>query len=237
MSAYTLVLVFHIAAGSVGLVTYWMAGLSRKGSPFHRRAGQIYLLAMLGVILSGVPLAMAMLERGRPVAAAFLGYLLVLVSLGCWSAWRAIRDRRQPQRFFGPVYWTLSVLTAASGIGVSWLGWRHGATLLLGFGMVGVVAGAGSLLTRWRSARDPRWWLREHYGAMIGNGVATHIAFFSIGLRNVLPGVDPGTLQLFAWFTPVAVAVMAGIWISRKYGRAPNPPIASSRTRAGATAT
>src|SRR5690606_16814152 len=62
-----------------------------------------------------------------------------------------------------------------------------------------------------------------HYGAMIGNGVATHIAFFGIGLRSLLPGVDPQLLQHFAWFTPLAGAFIAAWWLGRKYGR-PTPP-------------
>ena len=30
-------------------------------------------------------------------------------------------------------------------------------------------------------ANDTRWWMREHVRANLGNGVATHIAFFAIG--------------------------------------------------------
>ena len=46
--------------------------------------------------------------RGQENAAAFLGYLLLLVAQGCWSAWRAVRDRRTPQRYFSPVFWSLT---------------------------------------------------------------------------------------------------------------------------------
>ena len=40
-----------------------------------------------------------------------------------------------------------------------------------------------------------------------------------IGLRNLLPGVDPQLLQQFAWFTPLAGSLVAAWWLGRKYGR------------------
>ena len=208
----------HVAAGTVALAAYWTAGLAKKGSPLHRRAGQVFLLAMAGILASGVPLVLAALAKGHANAAAFLGYLLLLVAQGCWSAWRAVRDRRTPQKYFSPVFWTLTGSTVVAGAAMVWLGLRIGQPIFAVFGGVGGLVGIGAMKARRRADTDPVWWLREHYGAMIGNGVATHIAFFGIGLRRLLPGVDPGLLQGFAWFAPLAVAVFAGWWVSRRYG-------------------
>lgn len=219
MDLATLPLVLHIAAGTVALATFWTAGLARKGSPFHRRIGQVYLVAMALIIATGVPLVLQLIDRGQPIGALFLTYLLVLVGNATWSAWRAIRDRRDRAAYFGHMYWFASALTAVCGLAIIALGVQVGAVLLQVFGGVGVLGGIGAWKS-WRgSATDPKWWLKEHYGAMIGNGVATHIAFFGIGLRSLLPGVDPQLLQMFSWFTPLAGAVIAGVWISRKYGR------------------
>ncbi|MCB1609706.1 MAG: hypothetical protein KDI71_22310, partial [Xanthomonadales bacterium] len=52
----------------------------------------------------------------------------------------------------------------------------------------------------------------------IGNGVATHIAFLGIGLRRLLPEADAGGLQLFAFTAPLLFAVIATVWLNRKYG-------------------
>ena len=220
MNAYQTILAVHIAAGTVALCSYWTAGLMAKGTPRHRRIGQAYLLAMLGVIASGVPLAVQALVDGRPVFAAFLGFLLLLVSQACWSAWRAIRDRRAPQRYFGPVHAVLTGACVLAGAGIIATGLSVGSTLLTVFGTVGGLVGLGSLAARRRVARGDRmWWLCEHYDAMVGNGVATHISFFSFGLHRLLPGVDPGVLQQLAWFTPLAVALVATAWLHRRYGR------------------
>lgn len=221
MELYQAALIAHVGSGSVALLSFWSAAWLKKGSPLHRRFGHIYLLAMLTVILSGLPLVLGLLERGHPVTALFLGYLLVLVSNSCLAAFRAIRFKQQPARYFDTLFWIVHALTAASGLAVMIVGWNIDAALLMVFGSIGVLGLWGGIRAWRRAPARANWWLREHYGAMIGNGVATHIAFFGIGLRSLLPGIDPGLLTTFAWFGPLAVALVAGIWLDRKYGRRP----------------
>ena len=222
MDSYRIALYLHLASGAVALAAFWTAAALRKGSPRHRRAGQVFLLAMLGVLASGVPLVSALTDRGQPVTAMFLGFLIVLVSHGSWVAWRAIRDRAAPRRFYGPVYWVLSSLSAAGGAATIALGIEAGAVILQAFGAVGLLAAWGSVRSwqRWRSGQAvANWWVKEHYGAILGNGVATHIAFLSIGLRNALPFIEPALRTQLAWLVPLAVAVLAGFYLDRRYGR------------------
>ena len=223
MSFYSMSLGAHVGAGAVALVTFWTAVLARKGSRPHVLAGRVYLLAMAVVIVSGGPLVAALLERGQLVAGVFLGFLLLLVANACWSAWRAIRDRRHPERYTGPIFRLLNALVLLSGAGVVFLGVSRGAALLVVFGAVGVLAG-GTGLRRARSGfSEPNWWVREHYGAMLGNGVATHIAFLAVGLRSLAPGLDGAVLQYIAWFGPLSAAIAAGWWLDRRYGRRATP--------------
>lgn len=219
MTIHSLSLALHIAAGTIALVAFWSAGLMAKGTPRHRAVGRAYLMSMVVVIASGIPLVLQLVERGQPVGALFLTYLLLLVGNACWSAWRAIRDRRDRDAYFGPMYLFLAALTAASGLGIAALGLQVGATLLVVFGALGAAGGLGAWHVRRRARHDPKWWLKEHYGNMIGNGVATHIAFLGIGVRRLLPGVDPGLQQHLAWFLPLGGALIAGWWLHRRYGR------------------
>ena len=80
---YTAFVWTHIAAGAVALVLFWCAALSRKGSPFHKSCGRVYLIAMVGVIITAVPLSIVLFARGQPVVGTFMAYLVVLVSLTC----------------------------------------------------------------------------------------------------------------------------------------------------------
>ena len=230
MTAYGITVVIHVAAGTLALMLFWINGVMKKGTHLHRRMGQAYLLSMLGILVSGIALVFRLLELGQSIGAIFLTYLLVLVSNSCWSAWRSIRDRHDYRVFYGGMFWSLAVITAASGIGVMITGFLLNATLLMVFGSIGVVGLIQAGFSRRRAAGNPKWWLREHYSAMVANGVATHIAFFAIGLRNALPWLDPAIQQNLAWFTPLSAAFVAGWWLNRKYGSAAKPAAMSIRS-------
>lgn len=229
-SAYEWIKYLHIAIGCLALVGFWTAGLARKGSPLHRRAGQLFLIAMAGILVTGVPMALYKWQSGQPITAAFLGYLLVITATGVWTSWRAVRDKRDVVRYTGPVYVALAVLSLLSGAAILALGLKVGAPLLSGFSSIGLFIGADLLHKRWhrdRLAQRPRWWLIEHYTAMIGNGIATHIAFLGIGLPRLLPAIDGVALHYAAWFGPLVVAVGAKLWFDRRW-----KPVAATATAA-----
>lgn len=221
MTFYPTLVAVHAGIGAIALASFWSAAFLRKGSPLHRRAGQVFLLAMTGIIASGVPMAVYIwLVRDRPVIAAFLAYLLVITATGIWGSWRAIRDKQNVVRYTGPVFVALAGLSLLSGLGVLALGLRVGAPLLSGFSVVGVFTGLTMLHKRRhrdRLAARPRWWLIEHYTAMLGNGVATHIAFLSIGLPRLLPGIDGTVLHYSAWFAPLLVAIGMKLVLDRRW--------------------
>lgn len=219
-TAYSLVVAVHGAIGIVALLAFWTAALLRKGSPLHRRVGQGYLMAMVGIIVTALPLAGYKLQLGQPVVAAFLAYLAVITATSMWNGWRAIRDKGDVMRYTGGIYAGLAWLCLVSGVGVLALGVKVGSPLLAGFSAVGILVGQDMLRTRRhrdRLAAQPRWWLSEHYSAMLGNGVATHIAFLGIGLPKLLPAVEGATLQYVAWFGPLAVALVAKAIIDRRW--------------------
>lgn len=222
-SAYAIVKYLHIAIGAAALIGFWTAGLARKGSVLHRRAGQVFLLAMTGIVITGVPMALYTLHRGHPNTAAFLGYLIVITATGIWASWRAIVDKRDIERYTGKVYVALAVLSIASGAAMLALGTSIRAPLLIGFSAIGLYIGCDMLRKRRRReqlAAQLRWWLIEHYTAMIGNGIAVHIAFLGIGLPRLLPMVDGAALHYLAWFGPLVTAIGAKLWADQRWGRA-----------------
>ncbi len=52
---------------------------------------------------------------------------------------------------------------------------------------------------------------------MLDNGVATHIAFRSIGLPRLLPWIDGAALHYASWFGPLLVALLAKLWLDRRW--------------------
>ncbi|MGH8081413.1 MAG: hypothetical protein ACREP7_12640 [Lysobacter sp.] len=219
--AYAIVKYLHIALGALALTGFWTAGLARKGGELHRRAGQLFLLTMSGIVATAVPMTAYALYQDKPNTAAFLGYLIVITATGTWVSWRAIRDKHDVRRYTGPVYLALSIASLASGAAMLVLGWSIRAPLFIGFSVVGLYTGLDML--RKRRGRDrlgarPRWWLIEHYTAMLGNGVAVHIAFLGIGLPRLLPMIDGAALHYLAWFGPLLTAIVAKQWADRRWG-------------------
>ena len=233
LSAYPFIATVHAIIGAVALASFWTAAFASKGSGLHRRVGQVYLLAMAGIVITGLLLALGKWLQGQPVAAAFLGYLLVITAAAVWTAWRAVRDRNDPWRYTGPVFVALGALAVLSGSGILWLGLQVGSPLLIGFSTVGLFAGGGMLhkrLHRARLAQRPLWWRTEHYTAMLGNAVATHIAFLVIGLPKLFPALGTGGLYYLAWFGPLGVALLAKAWLDRRYRLPPRPQPRNGRT-------
>lgn len=220
MEHYDLVKFAHAGIGALALLTFWTSGLTRKGSRVHTVSGKIYLLAMTGILLSAAGMLGGFAERHHPVAAGFLGYLLVITGTSVWCSWRAIRDKRDWTAYTGPVYKTLMVLNGLSGLAIAYIGLfvtTQMQLVITAFSIIGIA----NAISMWRFAKaspaDPRWWLKQHFGAMIGNGVATHIAFLSIGLPKLLPMLSGPVLQNLAWLGPLTLSIIAGIYLNRKY--------------------
>ena len=225
---YRSIVLVHVAFGVVALMTYWLAGLSRKGSPLHKGAGKVYLLSMIGIVATSLVLAGFALSREMYVIGTFLAYLVVITSTSMGLGWLAIRRKRDQMAFRSVGYRVAGVFNVVSGLATFVFGVQQGEALLMGFSWVGIILGSQMLWRAWKPLDEQKWWLREHIGAMLGCGVATHIAFLGIGIKRVTETLGLQVdLGLAAWFAPLAVSAMAGVWLSRKYLSKPAPKAAA----------
>lgn len=209
----------HIGFGSLALLGYWSAAVLRKGSPAHKAVGKIYLLAMATIVVSSLPLTVRILYDVNFVFGVFLFYILALVIAGVWQAWRAVRDKGDVRRYAGPVYRVLAALNLMLGLVSLGLGLSVNAPLLALFSPIGILSGIAMLRFARNPVATPGWWMNEHRNAMIGNGVATHIAFLSIGLPRLLPSVSGPALGYAAWLGPVVIAVAVRLWLEMRAWR------------------
>ncbi len=217
MELYSITKSLHYLVGVAALASFWIAAFTRKGSPVHKFVGKIYLLAMCAIIATALVFTVVgTLDDPGPMD-AFLAYLVVITATSCWLSWRAVRDKRDFARYTGPVYRVLAVLNLLAGAGIFSVGLAIGSVLLSGFSLVGFLLGIGMIRLRRGGPKHPQWWRQEHMNAMLGNGVATHIAFLAIGLPKILPMLAGPTLQMLAWFGPLVIAFVLQIWLGRKY--------------------
>lgn len=225
---YQALAVIHGIAGITGLLAFWIPVIARKGSKVHRSAGKAFLLAMLVVIITGVPLSLFLLTSTQWVFAVFLLYLAVLLGASTGGAWFALRLKHDSQRYYGNGYLAVAGLLLLSGATVSTLGYVFDVTLLLIFGLIGPFAAFDMFKRKRETQRPANWWLLEHFGGMIGGGIATHVAFGAFGLRQLWPTYASleGWVGLLPWVTPVVIGVVATILLERHYRR--DVPVPSS---------
>jgi len=213
----------HALAGTLALMAFWCAALARKGSPFHRTIGRAYLITMVVVVVTIIPLTISQFANGHWVGPTFLLYLAALVSQASLTAWRAIRYKRNFARFAGPVFLGGVAFITLTGLGVTTLGIVFNSWILIMFGLIGPLSALGVRKLLAEGEADRKWWLKQHYGSMIGNGIATHIAFMQIGLLRWFPNLGETAIQHVAWLAPLAIGFAAGFWLDHRYGRPATP--------------
>ncbi len=221
MTAYQWLVTAHIAAGTIALITFWTAAIARKGSALHKGVGKAYLLAMLAILGSALPMAVLFISRGVVDIGIFLLYLVVITGTSIWLARRAIQRKRDLAGYHDRKYVLTGWVNLVAGLLVLAIGLARSSMLLSTFCFVGIAIGIGMLRQARTLPTARNWWLKEHYGAMLGNGVATHVAFLGIGMRSTIASFDVAWLQLVPWFLPLAVALLAGVYLDRRYGPRP----------------
>jgi hypothetical protein len=226
---YRILLALHIAAGTVALVTFWVAAFARKGSRLHVGAGIVYWRSMVSIIATALPMAGVFFLRGGPGIGTFLLYLVVITAVAMWSGRRAIRLKKDQAAYRSGAYGAVALASLLAGLVVLATGLTLRNTLLIGFSFVGTVVGISMLRKRGAISPVGNWWMQEHYSAMLGCGVATHVAFLSIGLDRLVEATGlkvPANFNLVAWALPLLVALVAGVVLDRKYLRRPAPDAA-----------
>jgi len=228
MDTHAFLLFVHVCFGTGALSSYWVAALAKKGSRSHKLAGKIYVFAMIGLLIPALPLALRILSERSVVFGWFLIYLFVITVTVLWRGWFAIHRKLEFERYAGSLFRALAVLNIAAGGAMLAFGAKLGQPIFMGFSLVGMFGGISMLRLAGTGPKHPCWWLCEHLGAMLGCGIATHVAFLSIGLPRLLPALQGGTAQNLAWLGPLSVALIARVWLGRKYLRFQRPlPIAS----------
>ena len=186
-----LILYAHIAAGFIALAVGPFAMFSAKGRTLHRRAGIVYVWAMVAVVVSAVFLAIY-----HPNL--FLLGIAVLSFYLTFSGYRALFHKRLHE-----------------GIGVTWLDWTvSGVTLLFGLGLMvyGVVNGFSLLpivfgvitivlvsqeFRKYAGHVEKGGWFFAHIIGMLAAYIATFTAFAVTNVEFL-----PETL---VWLTPTIV--------------------------------
>ena len=219
MLALTL-LVIHIAAGSIALLTALAALVTAKGGTIHVRAGRVYAIGMTLIFLTAVPLAILGADVFLLLIAFFSFYLI-------FAGWRFARNRsRRPQ----PVDWVAVAIMGLTGLAM----WGYAVALglsgsgqwvtMLAFGSIAVALSVadGLFFNQGRSGRRrPASYLRiqRHLTNMMAGTIATVTAVMVVNVS-----MDPVWLP---WLLPTVVITPLIVWWNVRTARQARPEAGS----------
>lgn len=196
-----LILFFHILGGFIALASAGISVATVKGSLWHRRAGSIYVLAMLIVTLTTLALVAIRPNIFLLVIGIFSFYLV-------FTGWRSARVRDGRPRSVDHLAGAVMALTGLGmlGFGASGLLTSSGSQpiLLLIFGSIGLVMS----LSDWRDWRAGpiagKSRIARHLTRMLAGTIATLTAAVVVN-ATFLP-------TLVAWLGPTAVITPLIFW-------------------------
>lgn len=213
-----LTLVTHIIAGGIGLVSGYFALYSAKGAPLHRKAGIVFVYAMLSMCLPGLIIAI-----GRNVAPAINVPAGLLTASLVFTGLATVRPTSSRMRWLNRAA-TLTTL----GVGLVSLtfalqamtGRRNplGIFPFLMFGVVGLLAAMGDFRIMRSGPLEGARRIARHLWRMTFALFIAALSFF-IGQAKVLPEAIriPGLLAL-----PVlAVLITMFYWLWRVRAKRP----------------
>ncbi|MBX3609659.1 MAG: hypothetical protein KF871_07145 [Hydrogenophaga sp.] len=209
----------HILLGSVGLLTFWGALLSRKGSERHKRWGRPFFISLLAVALSVGPLLFLQAGPFNPARVVQFTYLSLCLATVTMLAWTAIRWREQPARFRGLHFKVLGPLLLALGAVVLAAGLASGDPVPTVLSWVGLFHGALMVRFAWlRAPLLPNWWLNWHITCVCSLFTAVHGTFAFTFYRWAMAPEASREVSAAMHLLVLGVAVGLRLWFGARRG-------------------
>lgn len=207
-------LVVHVIAGSLGLLSGYVALYASKGALLHRRAGIVFVCSMLAMASAGFTIAIA-----RGVAPAINVPAALLTSSLVITALTTVRPSSVMSRRIDTVAMITLLATGLTSLAFAVQAFANGgqrngmpAFPFIMFGLAGTLAGAGDLrILRTAPLRGARRVARHLWRMSFALFVAA-LSFF-IGQAKVIP--EPIRIMPLLAMPVLAVLVTMLYWLWR----------------------
>lgn len=229
----------HVIGGALGLLTFWLPVVFRKGSANHKRSGSWFVWGMsaaatTGLLMTGwwlidpmiriermdsVPADMERAVRNVRLFGGFLGLLSLLLITNLRHGVLVLRVREQRAQLRTLPHLLLLAGCAMAGIAAIATGTVRQFVLLQAFGAICVFAAGTNLHYALKEHLSNREWWIEHMVNLFAAGIAAHTAFFVFGGARLIGELFSGNWQMLPWLLPTALGVPASILVGRHYRR------------------
>lgn len=212
--ATKLLVIIHVSAGILSLISGLMAIIAKKGGKLHRKVGMFYFVSMLVIFITAI---------GIVVFVQFNFFLLVIAVFSfymCFTGYRALK-RKLPNQ----VNWLdKSLAYAAFFFGIALIGygayisWRtknyNNLILPLVFGFFLSSNSYKDIKHFKKKSYERLWWWFHHLNFMLTSFIACITAFL---VNNIYKVINLGTYNYIFWLLPTVVIVPFIIKWNRYY--------------------
>jgi hypothetical protein len=203
---FKILLIIHIAGGTIGLLAGTFNMVTKKGTQRHQQVGRLFFYGLLTASIVALPMSFLHSNYFLLIVGVFTGYLLL--------TGKRYLTKKSTADVTNADWLLCGVMLLFAAAFITW-----GIYLLVygnNFGTVLLTFGGISILLVWQDYKNfkgrsniKNYWLTNHIQRMIGAYIASITAFLVVN-NTILPGV-------VAWLLPTAVLVPVLIKWSRKY--------------------
>lgn len=241
-TAFHILVVLHIATGSLSAIVFWIPVLGKKGGDLHRKAGRVFVIAML--VTGAFATSMSVLTLIDPMGThphlvgrfdegfvrAIFGWLMlhlgVLTINLTWYGWLCAQHRRNRNAIAEWRNVALQPILLVAALNCALQGWLSGQYLMIGLAIVGVATAATNAWFLFKPNPGPKDWLKEHLKALVGAGISVYTAFMAFGSVRLMPEL---ALNPVMWTIPIVSGVALILWhwriIDRQVRAQRRPPL------------
>ncbi len=217
MHLFESIVVLHVIAGTIGLISFWVPIAVRKGGLPHRKWGRLACRAFLGA--GTLAIAMALLSlygpeqrlpmiKDRVLFNGLFGWMMLylgMLTIGFAHYGQAVvrhrADRAALRRWPHQLVFALVVILA---INCGVYGLSTGQPLMALVALIGLIAVATQMAYIWRPRASPGSHVPEHFRALLGMGISAYTAFLSVGMIRLVPD---HVFNPLVWAVPSIVGV------------------------------
>lgn len=190
-------LIIHILCGSSALCCAGGAMFAIKGQPTHRLFGKYFFYAMTGVFITAIPLSLLIKNLFLFLIAIFSYYL-------AFTGWRYANNPSGEAKYYD---WFISSTMLIASICMLYFSFQMQgfyATVLLIFGVIGLVSSLGDMKVYRNHTATGRVRIVKHLGAMLGATIAAITAFLVTNFS-----FQP---TIVLWLAPTIILVPVILW-------------------------
>jgi uncharacterized membrane protein len=207
---FKILLILHIAGGSIGLLTGTISIIRKKGDKAHKFTGKVFFYGMLTAGVSSLALSII-----HPNYFLFIVGIFTIYMVGTGQRYLQLKKLLQGQKPMSIDYiLTYGMLIASVvfiGFGIYLLIRQQSfGTVFLAFGVLSLRMVRVDIKNYKGKAVSKNYWLTTHLQRMLGAYIASATAFAVVNNPKVLP-------DAVVWLLPTAIVLPLIIKWTKKY--------------------